>query len=85
MKHQFCLPQISEHNPRGTVQTVNVITGIFQIVPRGCVQKFPVVFLSQCSDLHYFRHISFHNTLRGDKVKMLSHILYLPMETPEEG
>ena len=36
------VPQISEHKPRGIIQNINVTTGIFQIVPQGCVPKSPV-------------------------------------------
>ena len=35
-----------EHIPRGTIQKISVITEIFQIVPRGCVQKSVVVHVS---------------------------------------
>ena len=31
------IPEISEHNPRGTIQKINIIynIGVFQIVPLG--------------------------------------------------
>ena len=40
------LPDISEQNPRGTIQKINVITWIFQIVPQGCIQKSHVQIFS---------------------------------------
>ena len=41
------VPEISEHSPRDTIQKISVFSvRVFQIMPRGCVQKSPVIRVS---------------------------------------